>query len=307
MNVPPIFKDSHQQQLFNKQGFLVVPFLTNDEVGACNALFDSLHRQNESSGFYSGSYSGDSAYKQKASQEIVSIFSRAYADLFKNYTPFGASFLYKVPGKNSHLSAHQDWTIVDEKKAVALNCWVPLTDITEDNGPLMVLPGSQFANLNTIRCPTLPFFFSGNDELVMQELEPQLVPSGTAVILNQSLIHYSPPNTSSNTRRAITAGVKTSGAQMCFHYKIPDKDVLEVFEMPDDFLLGFKDFASDIGKRPYMGKSIGMLPYALPQFSPKELSEALSEMKTKAGFISRTPKPASVESESWWKKFKRFF
>jgi hypothetical protein len=287
-----IFKKEEHQVLFDKQGFIVLPFIKEDEVAILDKLFDELHPELSQGGFFSGSYSTDLAYKQKASEEIVKVFSRAYDELFTNFTPFGAAFLYKVPGANSALAAHQDWTIVDESKHVALNCWVPLCDVTMENGPLMILPGSHFDNLNVVRAPTLPFFFSGDDDLVVKELVPMEVKAGTAVILNQSVVHYSPPNNSTKIRKAITAGVKSKGAQMYFHYKVPNTNQLEVFEVPDNFFLTFKDFIADMGKRPYWGKSIGFIPDKLPQLSGETLIKKLYEMKTKAGFeMSKQEEP----------------
>ncbi len=284
-----IFKNEEHQQLFDRQGFIVLPFLTAEEIQELNRLFDALHPTLDESGFFSGSYSADMDYKKSASDAIVAVFSRAYQSLFINYKPFGAAFLYKVPGQNSELAAHQDWTIVDEFKQVALNCWVPLCDVTKENGALSILPGSHFDNLNIVRCPTLPFFFSGHDDLVMDELVSMEVKAGMAVILNQSVIHYSPPNKSNSIRKAITAGIKSEGAQMYFHYKVPNKNELEVFEMEDDFLIRFKDFFNDIGKRPYLGKSIGFIKYELPVFpTKKELYKKLKEMKEGAGFEMNT-------------------
>lgn len=280
----PIFKNPEHQVLFEKQGFIVLPFLSEAEVNSLDKTFDALHPNLNQSGFFSGSYSNDIQYKKNASEKIVEIFNRAYQETFINYQPFGGAFLYKVPGQNSELAAHQDWTIVDEQQNVALNCWVPLCDVTKENGALMILPGSHFDNFNVIRAPTLPFFFSGDDEMVVNELVPMEVKAGTAVILNQSVIHYSPPNKSSQVRKAITAGIKSDGAQMYFHYKVPEKNELEVFEMNDDFLISFTDFANDIGKRPYLGKSIGFIPYKMPSLRGENLYVKLKEMKESAGF-----------------------
>ncbi|MFN8321300.1 MAG: phytanoyl-CoA dioxygenase family protein [Chitinophagales bacterium] len=296
-----IFKSEEHQRLFDKQGFIVLPFLTSDEVLSLDQLFDELHPCLNQGGFFSGSYSADKAYKLKASNGIVSIFNRAYQELFVNYTPFGGAFLYKVPGSNSELAAHQDWTIVDESQHVALNCWVPLCDVTIENGPIMIMPGSQFDKLNVVRAPTLPFFFSGDDDMVVAQLEPMEVKAGTAVILNQSVVHYSPANKSNKVRKAITAGVKSKDAQMYFHYKVPDKDELEVFEVPDDFFLNFKNFIEDMGNRPYWGKSIGVMPYKLPQLRGLELQEKLREMKTNAGFIFKELVENSIETSSFKK------
>jgi hypothetical protein len=300
-----IFKNDAHQLLFDKQGFIVLPFITDSEIVQLNTLFDDLHPGIGQKGFFSGSYSSDFNYKKLASDGIVKIFSRACEEAFIEYSPFGAAFLCKAPDSNSMVSAHQDWTIVDEKEHTALNCWVPLQDITEENGPIMILPGSHYANFPVFRAPTLPFFFANNDEIVVKNLVPMIVPAGTAVILNQSVIHYSPPNRSNKLRKAITAGIKSRGAQMYFHYKVPDRDELEVFEMEDDFLISFKDFYNDIGKRPYLGKSIGNISYKMPILEENSLREKIACMQRKAGYpaLNFQNKSLAKKLKDLWKAF----
>jgi len=292
---PQIFKNIAHQELFEKQGFLVLPFLKEEEIAHLDQYFNEEHPDLDENGFFAGSYSPDFVYKKRASDKIVSVFSRAYEETFINYAPFGGAFLYKTPGVQSELAAHQDWTIVDEEKEIALNCWVPLCDITIENGPLMILPGSQYPKHPVLRAPTLPFFFSGNDDLVKAELEPMLVKAGTAVILNQSVIHYSLANHSQHVRKAITAGVKSADAQMYFHYKLPNEDKLEVFQEDDDFLLRFDNFLEDIGQRPKNGISVGFKDYQLPTYTRSQLQELLIKLKTEAGF---SVKSKQIESEA---------
>tara|TARA_Y100000385_G_scaffold52712_1_gene49930 strand:- start:1593 stop:2540 length:948 start_codon:yes stop_codon:yes gene_type:complete len=310
-----IFQNKEDQDQFDKQGFLCLAFLSTDEIKELNIFFDEMHPNLNENGFFSGSYSSDFDYKKKASDKIVEVFSRAYSETFTNYTPFGGAFLYKTPGEQSELAAHQDWTIVDEDKAIALNCWVPLCDVNISNGPIMILPGSQYTKHPVLRAPTLPFFFSGNDDLIINELEPMIVKAGTAVILNQSVIHYSPANTSSAVRKAITAGVKSKGDQMLFHYKLPNEDKIEVFEEDDDFLLRFDNFMEDIGQRPKIGKSLGFTNYALPNYTRDELYNKIKKLKHNAGFeMKSNPNFRKMEAQtnskepsfidkfkSWWK------
>ena len=204
-----IFKDDKQQELFDKQGYVVAPFIDEAEVKQLNDLFDQLHPNlPPGGGFVSGSYSSDFEYKKKASDAILEVLNKHYERLFENYQAFGAAFLFKMSSETSELAVHQDWTIVDETKYVALNCWIPLTDINETSGGLQVLPGSHYPAYNTLRAPTVPFFFSGNEDAVAPQTLPMYVKAGEAVILNQSVIHYSPPNRSGKIRKAITAGVK---------------------------------------------------------------------------------------------------
>lgn len=275
--------DEHQAK-FDKQGFIVLPFLDDEDVTYLNKIFDELHPEINSSGFFSGSYSNDISYKKKASQLIVEVFSKAYEKYFTNYQPFGAAFLFKVPGENSELAIHQDWTIVDEEEHVALNCWVPLTDIHPENGALHIVPGTHYDNIKTLRAPTIPFFFSGNDREVEMASIPMYVKAGEAVILNQSVIHYSVPNRSNEVRKAITAGVKSKGAQMYFHYKLPDKNELEVFKMDDDFLISFNNFFEDIRLRPYLGESVGFKPYENPILDLRVLHETIQRTTAEAGY-----------------------
>jgi hypothetical protein len=287
INVPPIFLDAKRQILFEKQGFLVIEnFLNLEEIDHMDKLFDELHPLLPDSGFFAGSYSSDMDYKRKVSEEIKVVYKRAYEEHFKDYTPFGGAYLFKMPSPNSDLFVHQDWTVVDESQQLALNIWVPLCDITLENGPLMVVPGSHYANYPVLRAPTMRYFFDHDYQRVMNQLVPLIVKAGTAVVLSQSLIHYSPPNTSGKIRKAITSGLKTKDAQMIFHFKDPQKESnqIEKFEMDDDFFIHFENFFEDIYKKPTVGKSVGFIEYEVPMLQGEALENLIKEMKLKAGF-----------------------
>lgn len=282
-----IFQDPAQQLLFENQGFIVVPLLNAQDLEELNMLFDDLHPGiSPAAGFVSGSYSSDDVYKQRASNEIVRIFSKHYERLFVDYQAFGGAFLYKMPNPHSQLSIHQDWTIVDEEKFVALNCWVPLTDVDDQNGALHVVPATHYNKIKTLRAPTLPFFFSGNDDVVESASIPMYVRAGEAVILNQSVIHFSPPNNSTRIRKAITAGIKSKGAPMIFHYKDRDDPAprLEKFSMPEGFLIGFENFMEDISQRPRMGTSEGFIDFEQKIYERNDLIKIITALKKDAGF-----------------------
>jgi hypothetical protein len=299
MPAPIIFKDSTVQALFEKQGFVVIPsFLNLEEVQHMDKLFDELHPNLPENGFFAGVYSSDFDYKKSVSEEVKVVYSRAYENTFVNYTPFGGAFLHKVSAPDSDLFVHQDWTVVEEEQHVALNIWVPLCDITPDNGPLMVLPGSQYDAFKVLRAPTMRFFFDHDASSVINQLETLIVKAGDAVVLNQSLVHYSPPNVSGKIRKAITAGVKTKEAQMIFHFKDPNvaADSVEKFEMDDDFFIHFKNFFEDIYKRPTVGKSIGTIQYSVPMVSGDELTCLIRKMKINAGFEYFEPSVIEVQN-----------
>ncbi len=288
-----IFQDAGLQKQFETQGYVRIPFLTAAEVEELTQIFWEMHPNLDKAGFQSSSYSSDFAYKKECSDRITSIFKRHYEKVFKNYRAFGSAFLFKQPDEYSELPVHQDWTIVDEEKYMALNIWVPLCDTDETNGTLQVLPGSQYGVVKAIRCPTLPMFFEGNEQLMIDNTIPVKMKAGEALVLNQSLVHYSPPNKSDKIRIAITSGVTCQRPKMRFHYKSPEMvNEVEMIEMEDDFLISFENFFESIYQRPKMGKSLGVKPYVAPVYNKEELIGLIAEMDKKAGTQRAVRTPA---------------
>ena len=192
---------------------------------------------------------------------------------------------------------------------MALNCWVPLCDTNENNGTLMVVPGSHYANFPVHRAPTLDFFFNGNDELVREKLVPMNAKAGEAVILNQSLIHYSPPNRSGKIRKAITSGVKTKGAPMMFYYydRAVGKPELDVYEMDENFLIMFDDFGIDIFLPPKNGNKVSTIDYELPKPSPEEMKRVLAkfagEEYEEPNVESQPEVEQQVDTRTFWETY----
>ncbi|MEZ5002408.1 MAG: phytanoyl-CoA dioxygenase family protein [Chitinophagales bacterium] len=288
MAVPPIFRDDVQQNLFEKQGFVILPFLTLDQLTELRSLFEELHPNLPQGGFVTGSAAADLPYRKEASNKLVNLFRPSFDTFFKDYQSFGASFLFKFPNNESEVGVHQDWSIVDEDKHVAINIWVPLDDIHADNGPLMLLPGSQYSKHKVHRAPTLDFFFRGNEKIIIDKLKPFYIKAGEAIVLNQSLIHYSPTNTSGKLRRSVTAGIKTKGAPMKFYYK-PDRqsDLTEVFEMDEDFLIKFENFQRDIFLQPKHGELKEKIKYEVPVYDDVTLDNLAKQLMERAGYKAK--------------------
>ena len=51
-------------------------------------------------------------------------------------------FIVKDPGETP-FKVHQDWNVVDEKENFAINVWIPLHDITLNEGGLWLVEGSH--------------------------------------------------------------------------------------------------------------------------------------------------------------------
>ena len=293
---PAIFKDAQTQQKFDEDGFVHIKIMSAEDVAELRNLYSEFFPESPQA-FHSSSYLGDFEEKKAISDAIVAILMPRIDAIFNDYTVFGAAFLTKNVGQRSQMPMHQDWTIVDENAAIAVNIWTPLQDSDAVNGSLQVLKGSH-AFLPVLRAPSLPFFYDKYQAAIQENLTLLEVKAGEAVILNQATIHASPPNLSQDVRLAITTGLKTKGAPMRFHYAVePGK--LEVFAMEDDFLLRFEDFHADIFERPKFGESLGLIDFK--QENPGE--EAILRMIQAAGQVTAKEVVAEKPRSFWARLF----
>lgn len=287
-----IFKDSALQAQFDQDGYVQIPLLEPQDIPALRTLFQQYF-PNPAPGFFSSSYLPDFELKKEISQAIVAILEKRMASYFANYRLLGSAFLSKNPGKRSEMPLHQDWTIVDESEHVAVNVWTPLQDADQRNGSLQVLKGSH-AFLPVMRAPTLPFFYEPYQSDMRQSLTPLSVKATEAVVLNQAVIHASPPNQTTDCRIAITTGMVSSAATTQFFYQEKPGE-LEVFDMEDDFFLRFKDFHKDIFQRPTFGKSRSKIPFQVPGASPESIRE-----KIRAAAPAGTFPPQALGWKRWF-------
>jgi ectoine hydroxylase-related dioxygenase (phytanoyl-CoA dioxygenase family) len=299
---PPIFLNRDHQAQFETEGFVQIELLTAADIAALRALY-AQYFPTSPQAFHSSSYLPDFALKKEMSRAIQAIIYPRLESTFHNFSSFGSAFLTKNTGLSSTMPMHQDWTIVDESQYVAVNIWTPLQDADAHNGGLQVLRGSH-RFLPILRCPTLPFFYEEYKVEMQASLTQLDVRAGQAVVLNQALIHASPPNLSADVRLAITTGIKTAGTPMRFHYaSAPDE--LEVFAMDDDFLLAFDDFYNDIYARPKIGMSIGTIAFAQPTAAPQVILEKIKAAAPKVAPLVEPLQPASERIGFWKRLFGR--
>lgn len=280
--IPSIFKDPLLQKNFEEDGFVKIALLTKNDVEDLKTLFHTYF-PNPSKDFFSSSYENDYFLKKEISEAIGKMMLPNLEKIFTNYTWFGSAFLSKGDGPRSEMPMHQDWTIVDETKYVALNIWTPLQNTTEENGTLEVIKGSHRWH-QQLRAPTLPFFYDGFQNELKLQLTPLPTLATEAIVLNQAIIHYSKANKTKTTRIALTTGIKSKDAPMLFHYwnkNIPNE--IEQFKQEDDFLIRFTEFHEAIFKRPVLGESSGMKPFHFLKPTQEEverLTRAKQDAKT---------------------------
>ena len=306
-SIQKIFKDDTLQLSFEKFGFVIVDFYDETQMEELRDLYRNLHPQDEK-GFFPSTFSQDKNYRVQADAKIREIAKDKMAELFVDYQEVCGSFIVKSPDENSGMCVHQDMSLVDESRFTGINIWTPLTHLSIENGTIFILPKSH-RFFPTYRGSSIPEFFAPVMNEIVDYLQPVLIEAGKAVIFDQSIIHFSPPNFSNEIRIVTNIFLTNKNANFrTYFWENKDDKLVEVFEQSSSFMTDFEQFGNNIHGRPEVGKSLGNVPYDFPKIDVDFLEKNCQ--KTNARQLIATAEKnyrdkigLNSTKKSWWQKF----
>ncbi|MES2622260.1 MAG: phytanoyl-CoA dioxygenase family protein [Bacteroidota bacterium] len=271
----PVFINEEQQKQFDKNGYLIIPFLSAEEVNRLKNLYAAITKENPAY-FHSTSFINDAELKQRINNEAEKIYAEKVSRLFSGIKKLGSSFLTKPSGEGGRMPVHQDWTVVDEEKYCSVTMWVPLQDVNESNGAMKVLPGSHRFS-KTLRAPTLPNEFDSVSDAILEKMILLPMKAGEALIFNHALLHASSLNKSGAPRIALTYGLIPEQANLFLYHK-NETGSLEKYAMPDDMFNRY----TNIAQRPLFGEKVDEFDYEIVPVSKAQLQNMIKESQMKA-------------------------
>jgi hypothetical protein len=137
-------------------------------------------------GFFPGTYSLDKHYRGDMDKGLKQIGNRSIASYLTDIKVICASYIVKTPGPESGMSIHQDMSLVDESRFTGINIWIPLIDLTIENGALLFCRRATVFSL-LIGGSSITEFFGNVMGDMIDFLHPVLVKAGQAVILIKAL------------------------------------------------------------------------------------------------------------------------
>jgi hypothetical protein len=244
MDIKAVFKDERLNELFNKQGYVVVPFLSPEEIQVLSAFYFSGEKEKREQ--FTSFAVNDYRYRKSVNEQIQDSFSRSFGILSDDFIPFWGNFFSK-PGGSPALLLHADPQYVNEPEQISLNIWCPLVDVSAENGALGVVPYSHWL-LKQIRGTNITDAYRKNAVAIQQQFGKLLkVKAGNAVIYDHRLLHYSLPNKTDKARLVATLVAMPKDAPVLNYYAEKEGDTT-VFKYDinsvDDFL------RTDFLKRP---------------------------------------------------------
>lgn len=263
-----ILLDEQSDKQLLQQGYVVMPFLNQDEVSAL-VNFYYEHRPRQQDGMYATAHAPDLDFRMKMNNFIKKTFARAIEETFTGYNALGGSFIAKGKGTSGTLHPHQDWNIVDEEQFRSFNIWVPLVDLHENNGVIKILPYSH-AWLKTYRSANIDSAYSQVNDLLWENMLSLFMKKGEALIYDHRLLHASGENISDEIRLAAVYGIIPDKSSMRYYHKADAKTV-EIFESnPEFFLYG------NIFEGPKGLESINKVSYDFPVVTAEQFRRLLN-------------------------------
>lgn len=228
-----ILLDEKQNSELQKEGFVVLPFLNEGEISELVSFFNQKITLDEGS-FYATAHAKEVHFRNEMSHKIVEVIQEKVDSCFKNHQLLGASYIVKSKGLSQALQPHQDWNIVDESMHRSYNIWIPLVDLDEENGVILVMPKSH-AWITNYRHSSIPCSFQQVHEQIWANMQPLFLKAGEALIYDHALLHASKPNISQSDRIACACGIIPINAEMKFYWN--NDGIIEEYESFKEFFL----------------------------------------------------------------------
>lgn len=280
-----VFKNPEKEKEFQQNGYARVPFLNMEEV---NYLWDKFHELIKKSGGNLGSgetdieFEGEITYdftfidknieyKKEVFKIIDEVFKPHYDRILNSFSPIIANYIRKTPHAGE-VPMHQNWAFIDEMKASSVSIWVPLVDSHRGNGALEVVPGSH-KRYGQNRGPLIPWELEGiKSEIIKNDLVTCAINAGEAIVLDDSIVHYSFPNNTDKLRIAIQLIlIPNELPSLHYHRNIKDSpDKIDILKVDHEFYMQFNPW-----KKPENVTRIDQIPFNEQNLSYHEFKDRL--------------------------------
>lgn len=205
--------------------------------GSYNPQFAEFTTMNSRTDFRAGAF-----------ETIVRTVTEPLSAHLIDHQPVVANFVNKEPG-GGLVPVHQNMSVVDERLHRSVSIWIALVDCSEINGTLEFVEGTHRTFRGRRGTWAYQEFQAVGPESIARHFTPVNIRAGQAIVLDDAIVHYSPPNRSAERRLAIQLVMAPAEVEVRY-YEIAqahgDRVDLDVLAVKPAF---FFDFWGGIGDR----------------------------------------------------------
>ncbi len=279
-----LLQDPELQAQLDRDGYVQMPFLNEEELEALRTFYFQLHPDGEPpekiEGIHMTTWCSDLDYKMRVARFLEDLYKRPCDENFRDYRRLNNVFIVKESGKTTTFKVHQDWNVTDEKDNFAINVWVPLHDVDETSGALWVLKGSHRINRHVRGSAYLfpdysPFYPQLEKAATSVKLK-----AGHAIVFYLNIIHGSPPNLADEPRKATCFSIIPKDAPLTIYFQKEVGAPLEVHSPEDDFMYHYTHLRTETFERAPSPAPVEILPsYTNEPIKQSELTPFLNSPK----------------------------
>jgi len=209
--------ENHVEKL-QDTGYFIAPFLDDHEIQALKDIFAAEVGSFQQGIFFTAAYN-DVESKFRIREAILALLSEKMSKFLPGFYISAALFIAKsAHSNNGTLALHQDYSMVDHSKHLALNAWFPLIDVDGNNGCLCAVPRShRVAGIRAASLNPTPY----DDMLPSLESEYAVkypMRAGEMMLFDQRVLHGSGENNTDTPRIALQITMLPVGLPMRYYY-----------------------------------------------------------------------------------------
>lgn len=233
-----IMKDPLLEKQLSQDGFLVIKnFFAEDRVKDLLQYFyntqTTYHAEHIINSVW---HSSDVNYRKNTMKKIVEAYDEPCQRYFVDYKLVGSSFVIKPPHGKGASYPHIDYAIVDEDVHRAYSLWIPLVNLTKENGPLQVMRASHTIK-KVFRGPNIPDPVANIHDFLWLHSEAFLLNAGDLIIYDYRLVHCSRENFSNEPRVAVSSAIIASNASMMLHFWDEETQKVFGYEVDTEYMM----------------------------------------------------------------------
>lgn len=209
-----IFFDDELNEHFLKNGFVKLRLTDDCDFDLLKLKMNELQPEDkflaaQKSPFYTPTFHAtffdlNDQYRLDVLTIVQSFFKSFLEKKIHGYRIVMGNLFIKPPYTGA-VSTHQNMTLVDEVKYTSISLWCPLIDTFFENGTMCVVPGShkKLAKFRSdaISWP-LQWYYENEGK---KDFVPINVSKGEIIVLDDSLVHYTPVNSTEYSRIVLHA------------------------------------------------------------------------------------------------------
>lgn len=267
-----IFKNIDLQNQLNKDGYVVLSLLSKEDLNNLKQLYNNTIAQKSKHDLYESSRMNEKETNDKINSTIQQVIEPYVNDIFQDFTFYGGTFMIKVKDKSTELPLHQDWSVLEENLYHNLLFWIPLHDVSKENGTIFLIKGSH-NYYDIYRSGSYTSKRINRKKLPQNYITTINLKAGEVLIYSTKIFHGSYQNKSVEDRKVATAMITSKNAPLTYYHKKSETEAEMYYIKPESYLNDIT-YISD-GKVPPNATFVESIAYKHPNLNHFKLQEKI--------------------------------